>query len=207
METRRTLRAKHRRARRVMVVSSSIAVLGLGLGLALPRSATASGLLLAMAVLSLATVGLSTPAPRAARNVKPRLQALIASTSECALVNVRRWLPSAPVDAEHLDEVIWAFASGGRAGAVEQNDGQALLPARYEAIGIAARCDEGSSERMAPHRVRGDRQPHRGSGLSRTADRVREKIDNTKHVWGLIAVIYAYAALFALVVALDVLGD
>jgi hypothetical protein len=189
METRRTLRAKHRRARRVVVVSSSIAVLGLGLGLALPRSAIASGLLLAIAVLSLATVGLSTSAPRAARDVKPRLQALIPSTSECALINVRRRLPRAPV------------------GAVEQDDRQALLPARYEAIGIAAQRGDESSERMAACRVRGDRQQRREHGLSRSAEWTREKIDNTKHVWGFVAVIYAYAALFALVVALDLLGD
>jgi hypothetical protein len=206
METRRTLRAKHCRARRVVVVGSSIAVLGLGLGLALPRSATASGLLLAIAVLSLATVGLSTRAPRAARNVKPRLQALIASTSECALIKVRRWHPSAPVGAEDRGEVIWAFATGGRAGAVEQDDRQALLPARYEAIGIAPRRGDESSERIAACPVRGDRQ-RREHGLSSTAEWAREKIDNTKHVWGLVAVIYAYAALFALVVALDVLGD
>jgi hypothetical protein len=111
------------------------------------------------------------------------------------------------VGAEDRGKVIWAFATGGRAVVVEQDDRQALLPARYEAIGIAARRGDESSERMAARRVRGDGQQRREHGLSRSTEWARDKIDNTKHVWGLVAVIYAYAALFALVVALDVLGD
>jgi hypothetical protein len=57
METRRIRRRKQRHMRRIFIVMTSIGALGLGVGLALPRNITASALLLAAAVLSLATIG------------------------------------------------------------------------------------------------------------------------------------------------------
>jgi hypothetical protein len=58
METRRIRRLKQRHLRRVLVVMTSIGALGLGVGLALPRSTVGSELLLAVALVSLATIGL-----------------------------------------------------------------------------------------------------------------------------------------------------
>jgi hypothetical protein len=57
METRRIRRRKQRHLHRILAVMASIGALGLGVGLALPRSTTASVLLLAMALLGLASIG------------------------------------------------------------------------------------------------------------------------------------------------------
>jgi hypothetical protein len=79
------------------------------------------------------------------------------------------------------------------------------LPARYEAIGAAVHFRSASSEGLAPHRTTARLQQARTHRPGHVAKRAYVPLD-TKYFWALVAVIYAYVALFALVVVLSVLS-
>ncbi len=203
METRRIPRIKQRDARRITVVIASIGALGFGVGLALPRSATAPLLLLAVGVASLAAAGVRVAAGASGRELTRQIQTSSLSAASAVVDWLRsKMVPVGLVQEEmlpnaHVDIIDIVFHDGFVGP---------LLPARYEAIESAALRPEYSSERTSQHRVRSERQ-HRGEhGLTRTVDRACEKLNNTRHLWALIAVIYAFMALFALVVTLTVLG-
>jgi hypothetical protein len=79
------------------------------------------------------------------------------------------------------------------------------LPARYEAIGAAVHFRSASSDGLALHRTTAHLQQPRTHRPSHVAKRAYVPLD-TKYFWALVAVIYAYVALFALVVVLSILG-
>ena len=61
---------------------------------------------------------------------------------------------------------------------------------------------------LNPGEIRSSRATRtRGEFSSRRlVDRMHERLNDTPHIWGLIAVIFAYLALFSLVVVLTVAG-
>jgi hypothetical protein len=71
------------------------------------------------------------------------------------------------------------------------------LPTRYAAVGLATRSrDEGHQYQARPRRHT-DRPPAP----------VWDRIADTKHIWVLVAVVYAYVTLFTLVVVLEMFAD
>jgi hypothetical protein len=218
METRRVHRVRRSCTRRLALSTASVGLLGIAVGWALPRNGTVAVLVLGIAAAGLATIGFGVAAPAASHDRKRRFGAahprtIIPGLRRDHASNAARPEPRAvdnnPDDADFR---VWAglFVSqrdshhGGSVRIQERRTERcALLPARYEAIGTAAQHDTISSRGPTPRRMTG--QQAREHGLSRTASRTYNAL-GTKHIWGLVALIYAYVALFALVVVLRVLG-
>jgi hypothetical protein len=181
METRRTRRNRHRHLRRIALVIAAVGVLGVGL--ALPRSTTVSLVVLALAVASLAAVRFRAVTPTPGPHLKQRIQASSASAASAAL----EWFQSrtVPVPLDRSSEY-----DGG------------LLPARYEAIATLPQPLERRPQWTGQQRLRGGREHRSERRLRETWDWVCEKLNNTTHLWVLIAIVYAFLAFFALVLAL-----
>jgi hypothetical protein len=206
METRRVHRIRRSSTRRLALSAASVGLLGIAVGWALPRNGTVAVLVLGIAAAGLATAGFGVAAPAVGHDRIRRLGAV----HPRAVDN----------NPDAADFRVWAGLFGNQretrqrdvhhAASVRvqerRNERCKLLPARYEAIGNAAHDDTIStrSSRAPTPRRRTGQQP-REHGPSQTASGTYHAL-RTKHIWGLVALIYAYVALFALVVVLRVLG-
>jgi hypothetical protein len=108
------------------------------------------------------------------------------------------------------------LASLGLFGGDQYVSSRPPLPAPYAAIKpIARRAHQPTRRPHPPARARHQhhrdrprpRQERSEFSLRRTVERASEKLENTKHLWVFIAFLYMFVALFALVVALSVMGS
>ena len=72
-----------------------------------------------------------------------------------------------------------------------------LLPTRYAAVGLATQsCDEGYRYYARPRRY-----------TYRPRAPLWDRVADTNHIWLLVTIVYAYVALFGLLVVVEVLAD